>query len=130
MKGSVGTYYFFAPELCNPDVTEYSGCAADIWALGVTLYCLVYNKLPTEDKPTFEIMEDILNNEIVLGNRKISDGLKGLIMSCLEKDPVKRIKLKALLNHQWINEGYEGSLHLGEEGYELVADLKSTTLLS
>jgi len=67
MKGSVGTYYFFAPELCDPDVKEYSACAADIWALGVSLFCMVYNKLPYEEKPSWELMDDILANPVVLG---------------------------------------------------------------
>lgn len=43
---SVGTYNFFSPEMCDESVKEYSGPAADVWALGVTLYALAYNKLP------------------------------------------------------------------------------------
>jgi len=43
----------------------------------------------------------------------------------LEKDPAKRIKLACLLHHDWINEGYDAYLRLGEEGHEHVADFKT-----
>ena len=98
-----------------------------MWALGVTLYCLVYNKLPFDANITeIQLMEDIVSKEIVLDKREISEGLKMTILGLLEKDPSKRIKLDALMNNSWINQGYEGLL--GEEGYELVADLKETEL--
>jgi len=41
-----GTFHFMPPEVCDPDVTSFSGKKADVWALGITLFALVYNKLP------------------------------------------------------------------------------------
>jgi serine/threonine protein kinase len=41
-----GTYEFLAPECCDPDRQSFSGKAADIWALGVTLYAMIFNELP------------------------------------------------------------------------------------
>jgi serine/threonine protein kinase len=38
------------------DVDGFSGRAADIWALGVTLYCMVYNRLPFFDENEFGII--------------------------------------------------------------------------
>ena len=49
MTKSAGTYHFFAPECCDPDIEIYSGRATDVWALGVTLYCLIFNVLPFWD---------------------------------------------------------------------------------
>jgi serine/threonine protein kinase len=34
------------PEVCDPDVGSFSGRKADIWALGVTLFAMVFNRLP------------------------------------------------------------------------------------
>ena len=45
-KQTEGTYHFMAPEACDPDVDEFSGKASDVWALGVTLYILLFNKCP------------------------------------------------------------------------------------
>ena len=49
MAKTAGTYHFFPPECCDPDVEQYSGRVADIWALGATLYCLIFNELPYWD---------------------------------------------------------------------------------
>jgi serine/threonine protein kinase len=38
------------------DVDGFSGKAADVWALGVTLYCMVYNQLPFFDENEYGII--------------------------------------------------------------------------
>jgi serine/threonine protein kinase len=38
------------------DVESFSGKAADIWALGITLYCMVYNQLPFWDETEYGII--------------------------------------------------------------------------
>ena len=38
-----GTYHFLSPECCDSNINIYSGKAADVWALGITLYALVFN---------------------------------------------------------------------------------------
>jgi len=43
---TAGTFHFFAPECCDANTETHSGRAADIWALGVTMYCLLFNELP------------------------------------------------------------------------------------
>jgi calcium/calmodulin-dependent protein kinase kinase 2 len=41
-----GTALFMSPEMHNPNFKGYRGKPADIWALGVCLYCLIYMKMP------------------------------------------------------------------------------------
>jgi [calcium/calmodulin-dependent protein kinase] kinase len=68
LQKTAGTYQFFPPECCDPNVDSFSGMAADVWALGVTVFCLIFNRLPiwrdefAENE--FAILEFILHSEI------------------------------------------------------------------
>ncbi|KIV88670.1 hypothetical protein PV10_08331 [Exophiala mesophila] len=63
---SVGTPAFWAPELCYDDTSIFEDGnppkitgAIDLWALGITLYCMIYARLPfyaTEEKGLHEIV--------------------------------------------------------------------------
>lgn len=54
-----GTIHCLAPEVCDPDVDSYAAKPVDVWALGVALFCMVYNKLPFEGNTPYLIMENI-----------------------------------------------------------------------
>jgi len=64
VKGCNGTYQFLAPEICDDEITEYSGKAADVWALGVTLYAMLYNKVPFWGESELELMDNIMTQEL------------------------------------------------------------------
>jgi serine/threonine protein kinase len=57
MHSTAGTPAFMAPELCVAHPGAVSGKAADIWSMGVTLYCLVFGKLPFHDENEFTIYQ-------------------------------------------------------------------------
>jgi serine/threonine protein kinase len=63
---TVGTPAFYAPELCrtDPDAdTPKIDGGIDVWALGVTLYCLIYGRVPFHDTNTFTLMKVISEEE-------------------------------------------------------------------
>lgn len=63
---TVGTPAFYAPELCRTDVDEDAPLidgGIDVWALGVTLYCLIYGRVPFHDTNTFTLMRVISEEE-------------------------------------------------------------------
>lgn len=101
-----GTLHFMSPELCkkNSKVDDaFIGYSSDIWALGVSLYCLTYYKLPFFDHSLIGLIGAIESKEHhhYPKEREISDELKGLIDRMLEKDPKRRITLKDVKNHDF-----------------------------
>ncbi|ORY48931.1 Pkinase-domain-containing protein [Rhizoclosmatium globosum] len=81
------------------------GAAIDVWALGVTLYCLVYGRVPFIAATEFELFHVICKTPISLSfpsEPAIDDNLRHLLTSILDKNPETRIKLPAIKVHPWI----------------------------
>lgn len=65
---TAGTPAFFAPELCvstldknRPPISH----KIDVWAFGVTLYCLLFGKVPFIAESEFELFDVIVNQPLV-----------------------------------------------------------------
>ena len=65
LKSSGGSPAFTSPELLHVGVSNASGKAADIWAMGITLYALIYGYLPFNDHNVLELYENIRHQEYV-----------------------------------------------------------------
>ena len=78
--------------------------AADIWALGITLYTFVFGHLPFHDENIVVLYDKIRNTNLTFPEEPfVSDDMKELITSMLSKDPTDRITLpdiKVSDNHQ------------------------------
>jgi [calcium/calmodulin-dependent protein kinase] kinase len=92
---SAGSPAFLPPELCVAKHGDVSGKAADIWSMGVTLYCLRYGKLPFEQQSIFELYESIRSDQVVCEDEP-DEIFADLMSRILEKDPEKRIKMRDL----------------------------------
>lgn len=100
LKSSKGTYHFMAPEMFNEKKIEHgiSGKMADIWSLGVTLYCLTFLVLPFYGKNTPTLIDAIKTKTVKFPpERKITSELKKLFTRILEKNPNKRVTLEYFL---------------------------------
>lgn len=92
---SAGSPAFMPPELCVAKHGPISGRAADIWSMGVTLYCLRYGQIPFEKQGMLELYDSIRQDQVPLNNEK--DGVfRELMTRLLEKDPDKRITMAEL----------------------------------
>ena len=101
-----GTLHFMSPEMCKKSLAsgdEWKMCiTSDIWALGVTLYCFIYQRLPFLEQSLIGLINCIENSPPpFLSAREISKELKDLLLKLLEKNPSKRIKLEDVRTHEW-----------------------------
>ncbi|KAK9447132.1 kinase-like domain-containing protein [Limtongia smithiae] len=106
---TAGTPAFFAPELCyndpelpRPQITN----KIDIWALGVTLFCLLYGRCPFTADNEFELFNVIATDPLVFPDEPaMPDNAKALIRNMLEKDPEKRMSIGEIKHNPWVVEG-------------------------
>nr|OQO28679.1 hypothetical protein B0A51_05719 [Rachicladosporium sp. CCFEE 5018]OQO31927.1 hypothetical protein B0A51_01122 [Rachicladosporium sp. CCFEE 5018] len=70
---TVGTPAFFAPELCITEATDDPPPvtkAIDVWALGITLFCMLYARTPYVDNE-YVVMRLIADEEIYIPRRRL-----------------------------------------------------------
>ena len=95
-----GTPAFLSPEQCG-GTKEFLGKPLDIWAMGVTLYYMLYNRPPFIARRLGDLYESIKSEEVNLPH-ECSKELKDLILRLLEKNPIRRIQLQEVKDHPWL----------------------------
>ncbi|ODA82821.1 hypothetical protein RJ55_01330 [Drechmeria coniospora] len=110
---SAGSPAFLPPELCGRH-QEVSGTAADIWSMGVSLYCLKYGRIPFNRPGILGIYEAIKSDEARVPDDEDAS-FKDLLGRILDKDPARRIAMKALRDHDWVTKGGSDPLLSTEE---------------
>ncbi|GLJ24409.1 hypothetical protein SUGI_0466160 [Cryptomeria japonica] len=99
LRRSPGTPVYTAPECCVG--VTYHGKRADVWALGVTLYCMVLGHYPFIGHTLQDIYNKIVHDPLLLPedmNPELANLLEGLLC----KDPNQRMKLDAAARHPWV----------------------------
>ncbi|KAI9880995.1 MAG: hypothetical protein M1830_009489 [Pleopsidium flavum] len=76
---TVGTPAFYAPELCDTDLFETKAPSdrpqitgqIDVWALGITLYGMIFGRLPFSAEDEFQIFRKIAKDEVHIPTRRL-----------------------------------------------------------
>ncbi|KAG6018320.1 hypothetical protein E4U41_003974 [Claviceps citrina] len=113
---SAGSPAFMAPELCGK-LQDVSGKAADLWSMGVTLFCLRYGRLPFNRAGVLEIYEAIKSDDPPIPEGEDPDFVD-LMSRILEKDPKRRITMSELREHPWVTRRGADPLLSREENCE------------
>ncbi|KAK3248743.1 hypothetical protein CYMTET_41801 [Cymbomonas tetramitiformis] len=102
IRRSPGTPGYSAPECSVSD--DYSGKAADMWALGITLYELFTGRHPfyRQGATVADGLEKIATWEFELPKHLGGGGLEDFLRGLLKKDPQERLSAEEALHHLWV----------------------------
>ncbi|CAR23337.1 serine/threonine-protein kinase [Lachancea thermotolerans CBS 6340] len=134
---TAGTPAFFAPEIClgheasekfsSGQPAERKGLMIshkiDIWAIGVTLHCLLFGMLPFFSEFELELFDKIINENLALkpyadmasnGVSQIScveeyNAAKDLLEKLLTKNPFERIDIPGIKRHPFVCWDFEST---------------------
>ncbi|KAI8389392.1 kinase-like domain-containing protein [Blakeslea trispora] len=121
LKKSAGSPAFMAPELCVAKHGEVSGIAADIWSMGITLYCMIYGKTPFDSTNILELYAMI--TEAPIHYDPIDDQLLDLFERILDRNPETRITMKELREHPWITNNGTETMLSEEDNCDIVSEV-------
>ena len=100
-----GTLFYVAPEIL---VKQPYDKKIDIWSLGVLVYYIISGNYPFNDSSNInkDISKRIVFDKLSFKGTRfsyVSDSLKDFIMTCLQKDPLKRPSINDLSTHVFLN---------------------------
>ncbi|KAH8673809.1 kinase-like domain-containing protein [Xylariales sp. PMI_506] len=98
---SAGSPAFLPPELCVARHGDIDGKAADIWSMGVSLYCLRYGKLPFCRDTILDMYEAIRTEEVQIPLDENPD-FADIVGRLLDKNAHTRICMEEIRNHPWV----------------------------
>lgn len=111
---SAGSPAFMPPELCVVKHGEVSGRMADIWSMGVTLFCLKFGQIPFEKSSVMDLYDSIRDDQMEIP-AECDPNLADLFKRILEKDPSKRITMDEIRDHPWVSKNGADPLLSKEE---------------
>lgn len=123
---SAGSPAFLPPELCGRH-KEVSGKAADIWSMGVSLYCLKYGRIPFSRPGILDVYEAIKMDDALMPEGE-DPAFVDLVGRILDKDPDKRITMAELREHAWVTKAGTDPLLSDENCAHLVEPLNELEL--
>eukprot|EP01084_Bolivina_argentea_P311197 538636_1 len=106
----IGTPYYMAPEIIRE--VPYLPFPADMWSVGVIIFCMLFGFVPfhaEEEEQIFENIKKGFKNEIIDGygaffpkDIPISEDAMDIISGLLTSDPSQRLTCDECLSHRWI----------------------------
>jgi [calcium/calmodulin-dependent protein kinase] kinase len=97
-----GTPIFFAPEMIGQ--SDFHGMATDVWALGVTMYIVVFESLPFRGNTIYEYHQNVAKDEPIFPDEfnVIPFELYDVLSRMLIKEAQLRITVDQLLGHPFL----------------------------
>lgn len=116
LRTSCGSPNYAAPEVISGNL--YAGAEVDVWSCGVILYALLCGTLPFDDESIPNLFKKIKSGMYSLPSH-LSQSSRDLILRMLVVDPMKRITIAEVRQHQWFQHKLPAYLALPPDMIEL-----------
>lgn len=93
---------YVSPELLTDGTRSYSGRAADIWSVGVSLYTMLIGRYPFQDTRPAALFAKIRRGAFAVP-RWLSPQARCLIGCMLRRSPAERLTAAELPMHPWLS---------------------------
>lgn len=116
LSRNCGTPFFVAPEVVRSEPHDER---ADMWSVGVAIYCILSGKLPFTATRSIDLFKVILNGTFDFDDEaweNVSDEAKDLICDLLVIDPSERLTASEALQSKWISQMRNRQLRLSYLG--------------
>ncbi len=101
-KNEAATLKYMTPEMII-NKGSVASPPMDVWAIGIMMFCMIFNKFPFSGTTRDEIKAKITGATHVLPKTKlITKECQDFIAQCLIKNPDERIKIEKMLSHPWL----------------------------
>ena len=104
ISGNVGTLPFKPPEAHSTSGGTFSGKAADVWSLGVTLFQMIYGDLPYYAPDPLDFGAAVRDDPLILPAPLPDSRVDDLLRRLLTKEPAQRITAAEVLAHPWLHD--------------------------
>ncbi|KAM0827528.1 hypothetical protein ACQ4PT_068145 [Festuca glaucescens] len=97
-----------SPNYIAPEVLQnrgYDGSLSDIWSCGVILYVMLVGYLPFDDRNLVVLYQKIFKGDMQIP-KWLSPAAQDLLCKILEPNPMKRITIAGIKEHEWFRKNY------------------------
>jgi serine/threonine protein kinase len=106
LLGAGGTPAFQAPEVCAGE--GYQGQAADVWALGATVYMIRFGRPPFVADGVLQLYSKVITDPVTFPTDvALCAGLRRLLEGMLQKDPAQRWTVAQIVADPWLQQEWE-----------------------
>ncbi|XP_074640983.1 5'-AMP-activated protein kinase catalytic subunit alpha-2-like isoform X2 [Tubulanus polymorphus] len=98
LKTSCGSPNYAAPEVISGKL--YAGPEVDVWSCGVILYALLCGTLPFDDEHVPSLFRKIKSGIFAIPDY-LNKSVVSLLVKSLQVDPMKRVTMKEVKEHEW-----------------------------
>ncbi|CAO2173937.1 unnamed protein product [Urochloa humidicola] len=97
-----------SPNYIAPEVLQnrgYDGSLSDIWSCGVILFVMLAGYLPFDDRNLVVLYQKIFKGDCQMP-KWLSPAAQDLLRKILEPNPMKRINIAGIKEHEWFKKDY------------------------